>query len=309
MTPLVSVIVATYNRSGVLRHALRSALASTRQDIEVLVVGDHCTDDTAAVVDAIADPRIRFVNLAENHGDQSGPSNHALSLATGRYVAFLNQDDLYFPDHLAAAIAHLQATGADLVWTPTLVIEPGSEDSLARGEWQVRVGGVPPAGVYDPLTFCVASSWVAERRLFDRVGPWRQASELYVSSSQDWLYRAARSGARLVFLPRPGVIAIYSGARPASYARRDSPEHDACASRLAEPGFREQLLTAAAVSQARLLSAAGHGSPMRPFARAIGAPLRAICERVGMHPLSAHLLLRLYRRGTLIARHRRHTGA
>jgi glycosyltransferase involved in cell wall biosynthesis len=309
MAPLVSVVVATYNRSGVLRHALRSALGSTIQDIEVLVGGDHCTDDTEAVVAAIGDPRIRFVNLPRNCGDQSGPTNHALSLSTGRYVAFLNQDDLYFPDHLANAIAHLQATGADLVWTPTLVIEPASEETLARGDWRVTIGSTPPRGVYDPLTFCVASSWVTTRDLTARVGPWRHSAELYVSSSQEWLYRAWRGGARLVFLPRPDVIAVYSGSRPSSYARRDSPEHDACALRLADGGFRETLITAAAVRQAAQWNALAFGSASRRVARALAKPLRAAFERPGLHPLSAHLLMRFYRPGTLIKRHRRHTGA
>jgi glycosyltransferase involved in cell wall biosynthesis len=309
MAPLVSVIVATYNRSGVLRHALRSALASTIADIELLVVGDHCTDDTADVVSAIGDTRVRFVNLPTNCGDQSGPTNHALSRAAGRYIAFLNQDDLYFPDHLAEAIAHLEATGADLVWTPTLVIDPGSEEAAARGEWHVTVGGTPPSGMFDPLTFCVASSWVMTRNLAARAGPWRHSAQLYVSSSQDWLYRAWRGGARLVFLPRPGVIAVYSGARPASYARRDSPEHDACALRLADADFRETLVTAAAVRQAAQWNAMALGSASRRVARAFVKPLRAACERRGLHPLTAHLLMRLYRPGTLIRRHRRYTGA
>ena len=309
MPPLVSIVVATYNRSAVLRHALESALASTVQDLEVLVVGDHCTDDTETVVSAIGDPRIRFVNLPTNCGDQSGPTNHALRLATGQYVAFLNQDDLYFPDHLERAIAHLRATGSDLVWTPTLIIEPTSAAALARGEWSVSVGSTPPRGEYDPLTFCVASSWVTRAPLHERVGPWRHGSEVHVSPSEDWLYRTWRCGAHLTFLPRPGVIAIYSGARAASYARHDSPEHEACAPRLGDPAFRDALLTAAAVSQASRLNAAAFGSLRRRLLRALAAPLRSACERRGLHPLTAHLMLRMYRRGTLLARHRQHTGA
>lgn len=309
MAPLVSIVVATYNRSAVLGHALRSALASSVRDLEVLVVGDHCTDDTEVVVSAIGDPRIRFVNLPENCGDQSGPTNHAFGVATGQYVAFLNQDDLYFPDHLEVAVAHLEATGADLVWTPTLIIEPTSAEALARGQWSVSLGSTPPRGQYDPLTFCVASSWVTRAPLRQRVGPWRHGSEVHVSPSEDWLYRAWRCGAHLEFLPRPGVIAIYSGARASSYARRDSPEHEACGRRLGDPAFRELLLTSAAVSQAAQLNAAAFGSVRRRFLRRLARPLRAACERRGLHPLTAHLMLRMYRRGTLIARHRQHTGA
>ena len=106
--PAVSVIIATYNRSQPLRHAIRSVCNSTLSDWEVIVVGDACTDDTAEVVSSFDDPRIRFVNLPSRCGDMSGPHNHVLPLARGRYVAFLNHDDLYLPDHLAKCVAELE---------------------------------------------------------------------------------------------------------------------------------------------------------------------------------------------------------
>ena len=73
--PLVSIITATYNRSNVLAYTLRSALRSTVADWEHLVIGDACTDDTALVVAGLGDARVRFHNLAENFGEQSGPNN------------------------------------------------------------------------------------------------------------------------------------------------------------------------------------------------------------------------------------------
>lgn len=308
MAPIVSVVIATYNRSQVLRHAVASALASSVRDLEIVVVGDACTDDTAEVVAAFGDSRARFVNLAVNCGEQSGPHNHALGIATGRYVAFLNQDDLFFPDHLEAAVSHLRDTGAGFTWTPTLVIDPVPEEALARGELRVTVGSTPPGGTYDPSTFCVASSWVVNRDVLPRIGPWRPAAELFVSPSQDWMYRAWRNGAGLSFLPRPSVVVVYSGARAKSYARRSSPEHDAIAPRLGEPAFRETLLATAAVAQAAAWNRAAQGRLARQLARALAAPLRAACAGLGLHPSSAHQMLKLHRRGTVVARHRRVTG-
>ena len=114
--PIVSVVMATYNRSAVLRHAIQSVIQSRLSEWELIVVGDHCTDDTAEAVAAFDDPRVRFINLERNCGEQSAPNNAGLRLARGRYVAFLNHDDLYFPDHLGSCVDRLVATGADLVW-------------------------------------------------------------------------------------------------------------------------------------------------------------------------------------------------
>mgnify|MGYP003477863702 CR=1 FL=1 len=86
--PRVSVIIATYNRSDVLRCAIRSVLAQSFGDFELLVVGDGCTDDSAAVVAGFADERVRWDNLEQNAGSQSAPNNRGLALARGRYVAF-----------------------------------------------------------------------------------------------------------------------------------------------------------------------------------------------------------------------------
>ncbi|HEX9167457.1 MAG TPA: glycosyltransferase, partial [Roseiarcus sp.] len=75
---MVSVIIATYNWSTALRLAVHSVLGQTLQAFEILVVGDACTDDSEAVVAAFGDARIRWLNLAQNAGSQSGPNNAGL---------------------------------------------------------------------------------------------------------------------------------------------------------------------------------------------------------------------------------------
>ena len=128
-TPALSVVVATYNRSQVLRHAIRSVIESTCTDWELIIVGDACTDDTGDCVASFSDPRIRYVNLPVNCGDQSGPNNHGVSLARGRYIAFLNHDDLYLRDHLETCVAALDGGGADLVWAACAVANPRAGDA------------------------------------------------------------------------------------------------------------------------------------------------------------------------------------
>ncbi len=99
--PLVTVIIATYNWSSVLRHAVRSVLWQTYENFELLVIGDGCTDDSEEVVASFGDPRVRWINLPENVGSQSGPNNRGLELARGEYIAYQGHDDVWHPKHLA----------------------------------------------------------------------------------------------------------------------------------------------------------------------------------------------------------------
>ena len=283
--PVVSVVMATYNRSSVLRHAVQSVLNSRFTAWELIVVGDHCTDDTAEAVAGFGDPRVSFVNLTRNCGEQSAPNNAGLRLVRGRYVAFLNHDDLYFPDPLAACVDRLDSTDADLVWVPFADARPGSAEALERGEWRFEIGGVPRGDGYDPLVFVYASAWVFKRELIERVGPWRSPYQAIVTPSQDWLFRAWRSGARLEFSPHLSLLVIPGGARANSYLTRTSPEHDVYAREIRENlDFRERILESAAIHAQRAELTERYTLPFKHAALFSISRVYAICSRLGVHP-------------------------
>jgi glycosyltransferase involved in cell wall biosynthesis len=309
--PLVSIVIATYNRARVLAHAIESVRRSTLTDWELLVVGDHCTDETGDVVASFADARIAYVNLPRNVGEQSGPHNEGISRARGRYLAFLNHDDLYFPDHLASALAHLERTQADLVWSPLLVALPTVPDELAAGMRRFRLSAVVDGDDYDPRVFVFASAWLMTRELATRVGPWRAAHDTFVSSSQDWLFRAWRSGARLRFHASVGVLVLPAGARGGSYAAAESPEHDYYATEMRDnPRFRDDALAVAAIAGEREANRFRMG---RAWRGALGGlvfrPASALAIALGVHPYAPYFALRYGRRGNLIRAFRRQTGA
>ena len=288
MAPKVSVVMATYNRANVLALALQTVRWQSCADWELIVVGDACTDHTAEVVERAHDPRIRFVNLAQNVGEQSGPNNHGCALARGDYVAFLNHDDFWLPDHLAGALAHLEKTGADLVFSLVDVMEPDGRRRLQGRAWR---------GTYDPSLEALASSWVFRRELLARVGPWRGYRQCYAVPSQDWLFRAWRMRARLIAWPVVSVLAIQSGSRKDSYRVPQEEEHRTCFERLAaDPeAFRAQELDLLADELAR--------APAPP------ALWQRVAMKVGLYPAVVRQWLRLrLRRGTTIPRLRRIRG-
>lgn len=107
-TPTVSVIVPAYNAAGTIERCLSSLTAQTLSAIEVIVVNDGCTDDTATIVSAYAehDGRIRLINQ-ENSG--SGAARNAgIARARGRYLAFVDSDDTIEPDMLETMVAAAQ---------------------------------------------------------------------------------------------------------------------------------------------------------------------------------------------------------
>ena len=107
-TPLVTVCVPTYNRGPLLtERAVTSVLSQTYTNIELMIVGDHCTDNTAELLAEIRDPRLRFYNLpsrsrkyrqtVENHWFVGGatPANKAMELARGQWIARVEDDDTW----------------------------------------------------------------------------------------------------------------------------------------------------------------------------------------------------------------------
>lgn len=101
--PLVSVIVPTYDRSNVIRRCVMSILNQTQQSLEVLVVDNGSSDDTDSVIASIPDSRVRYERYTKRQS-AAASRNYGVGLATGKYVAFLDSDDEWLPDHLECAI-------------------------------------------------------------------------------------------------------------------------------------------------------------------------------------------------------------
>lgn len=291
--PNVSIVTATYNRSNVLRLTIESVLGSSFSDWELIVVGDGCTDDTASVVASFGDPRIRFVNLEGNFGEQSGPNNEGVALARGRYIAFLNHDDLWTASHLSLAVAELETGAAPFVHTLALTV---GADGIPT------ISGATRSGVYEPYAFAPASSWVFRRDLTEQLGPWRPARSMVLTPSADWLFRAWKRGMPMRTIPEVTVVCVLSGDRSRSYAERHSAENERWANGLrTDPGFLNKQIAAIAVRETmRDLGIARH------LLRAAKNVVRRLSFTLGLHPFT--LRAAIHGRGGFVDRLRRTRG-
>ncbi|HEY0060690.1 MAG TPA: glycosyltransferase, partial [Telluria sp.] len=111
-TPLVSVVVPTYNRGHCIAACIESALAQTMGDIEIIIVDDYSSDDTAERVAAFDDPRVSYVAQLSNQGGAAA-RNVGIHRARGEFVAFLDSDDLWLPEKLEKQIAGMRAAGPE----------------------------------------------------------------------------------------------------------------------------------------------------------------------------------------------------
>ena len=118
-TPLVSIIIPTYNREKLLERAVKSALNQSYTNIEIWIVDDGSTEGTEAMIAAIRDKRINYVRMATN-GGPSAARNVGIGRANGKYIAFLDSDDVWRTNKLEKQLAVLNS-GCQAVFCQYLI--------------------------------------------------------------------------------------------------------------------------------------------------------------------------------------------
>ena len=219
----VTIVMSTYLRVEVLRIAIESVRNQTFENWRLIIIGDATYADSKNAIDSINDERIEFVNLPKNSGDQSVPNSIGARLCTTEYLAFMSQDDLWYPNHLNRAVHSLNQTNCDFFISSYLRVDSVKDtgDTLVlNNRYLTGKENYSPARDYE----YVASTWVLRTELARRTGDWKSARDVRFASSQDYLFRCWASGAQILLSPsQPSVLVIPSIAIKHSYFD-DSPD-------------------------------------------------------------------------------------
>ena len=156
--PLISVYIPTYNRAELLiERSVQSVLGQTYNNLELIIIGDVCTDNTNELIGSIDDKRIRFYNLsqrnyryppsAENNWF-AGPvvaANYALDIIRGEWIARIDDDDIWTEDHLEKSLSFAIANNFEFVSSNYIAKMPEG-DIIPEVEYfgedrKVKIGG------------------------------------------------------------------------------------------------------------------------------------------------------------------------
>jgi len=203
MAPMVSIIVPTFNRAGVIKRALDSIVAQNFKDYEVIVVDDGSTDDLAIVEKYSGLAPMRLIRHSQNRG-AAAARNTGIAAAAGRFIAFLDSDDSWQPDKLAYQVAALQGAAPNVRACVTGYI-------LHKGKRELTICPQTPPGHFktEILFGCTISPGTAlliEHSVFDQIGLFDE--DLRRLEDWDWLLRFAEVY-DIIFVPKP-LATVYT---------------------------------------------------------------------------------------------------
>ncbi len=184
--PFFSVIIPLYNKELFIENTLRSVLAQTFGDFEVIVVDDGSTDKSSGKVLGFKDDRIRF--MQKNNEGASIARNFGIENATADYITFLDADDYWYPEFLETMKRQMEAFPDDKVFSAAIEIETANKTIFAA-KYSVQDRGVKVVDFFDAslkecviCTSCAAfhKSIFKETGSFDKSIPSGQDIDLWI---------------------------------------------------------------------------------------------------------------------------------
>lgn len=169
----VSVVIPTYNRAEFLRSAISSVLKQTYKDFEIIVVDDASSDHTSKVVNGFNCEGMRYIRHRSNKGEAQARNTGMLN-ASGDYIAFLDDDDEWLPEKLAAQVRILDNSPEELglVYSGYFILDVNSRKALGQRNPSKR--GYIYESILRGNLIGSPSTVVLRRKCLDKVGMFDQ---------------------------------------------------------------------------------------------------------------------------------------
>jgi len=192
---LVSIIIPTYNQAGLLRHALCSVINQTHSDWEAIIIDNHSDDDTISVVESFDESRFRLAQF-RNNGVIAASRNEGIRMARGKWIAFLDSDDLWRPEKLRVCLEKAE-DNTDLI---------GHREATFCGDVELSVSPYYSLAdaTYRRLLFnhtCFSpSAALVKKSLIDGIGGFSEEPSLTTVEDYDLWLRLVEVGAVVQFV-------------------------------------------------------------------------------------------------------------
>jgi teichuronic acid biosynthesis glycosyltransferase TuaG len=200
MPPLISIVMPAYNAERYLTASIASVQCQTFTDWELLVIDDGSIDTTAEIARSCADDDARIKVFSQSNGGQAKARNTGLAASRGNLIAFLDADDLWLPEKLAAQIAVLDRTNVDLVFSDGYIFsEDGAED-----RFNILPGEARGAEMFRTLftsNRIATLSVLVKRHVLDSVGRFDEDRAYQNCEDYDLWMRLAKNGASFYGMP------------------------------------------------------------------------------------------------------------
>ena len=186
---MISVLIPAYNAEEFIREAIDSVLRQTFKDIEVIVVDDGSSDQTASVVRSFS-TKVRYY-FQENAG-AAAARNHCVRLSSGEFLAFLDADDIWAENKLELQLRELESE-------PTLEAVFGMIRQVSQSDWQRKISEAD-VDQSELLKGYSQATMLIRRESFLRIGMFSEENK--IGEFVDWLLRAKENDLRMKLLPQ-----------------------------------------------------------------------------------------------------------
>ena len=225
MNPLVSILIPVCNGSSYLAQCIDSALAQSYDNTEIVVVDDHSTDDSIALVLSYKNPKIRFF---KNEGLKGVGHcwNTCTSMAQGDYYCFLHQDDCLHPDYLNVMLSEMLKIKATILYCPAYNVDKDFNKQssffnnikywLSRRNPRFTLETIKPLFMYD-LIMCPTVFY--DRNKMKQIGPY--VTEYRTAIDYDMWFRIVLEGGVIQYVPKKLYYYRYHAEMETKKIRKD----------------------------------------------------------------------------------------